>query len=137
MTVKIKLELLQFLNVALNHTRFIAATRQVDELQNRSLSSFLGKKIEIVAFEDNKYFKFQNKQWVPVTEDKADRVLVKVNAAGFFEDYKPIQFGSDFSDTKAALEFWEQINRRWVKLSKDMLVLGVEYIEEKNERRNI
>lgn len=131
MTVEIKLELLQFLNVALNHTRFIAVTRQVDELKNKSLSSFLGKKIEVVAFEDNKYFQFKNKQWVPVTEDKADRFLIRVNAAGFFEDYKPIQFGSDFPDTKAALEFWEQINRRWVKLTKDMLVLGVEYIEEK------
>lgn len=131
MAVEIKLELLQFLNVALNHTRFIAVTRQPDELKNRSLSSFLCKKIEVVAFEGNKYFQFQNKQWVPVTEDKADRVLVRVNAAGFFEDYKPIQFGSDFPDTKAALEFWEQINRRWVKLTKDMLVLGVEYIEEK------
>ena len=131
MTVKIKLELLQLLNVALNHTRFIAVTRQVDELNNKSLSSFLGKKIEVVAFEDNKYFQFQNKQWVPVTEDKADRVLVRINAAGFFEDYKPIQFGSDFPDTQAALEFWEQINRRWVKFSKDMLVLGIEYIGEK------
>ena len=131
MTVKIKLELLQFLNVALNHTRFIAVTRQVDELKKKSLSSFLGKKIEVFAFEDNKYFQFKNKQWVPVTEDRADRVLVRINAAGFFEDYKPIQFGSDFPDTQAALEFWEQINRRWVKLSKDMLVLGVEYIEEK------
>lgn len=130
MTLKIKLELLQFLNVALNHTRFIAVTRQPDELKNRSLSSFLGKKIEVVAFEDNKYFQFQNKQWVPVTEDKADRVLVRINAAGFFEAYKPIQFGSDFPDTQTALEFWEQINRRWVKLTKDMLVLGVEYIEE-------
>lgn len=128
MTVKIKLELLQFLNVALNHTRFIAVTRQPDELKNRSLSSFLGKKIEVVAFEDNKYFQFQNKQWVPVTEDKADRVLVRINAAGFFEDYKPIQFGSDFPDTQAALEFWEQINRRWVKFSKDMLVLGIENV---------
>lgn len=131
MTVKIKLELLQFLNVALNHTRFIAVTRQPDELKNRSLSSFLGKKIEVVAFEDNKYFQFQNKQWVPVTEDKADRVLVRINAAGFFEDYKAIQFGSDFPDTQAALKFWEQINRRWVKFSKDMLVLGIEYIGEK------
>ena len=131
MRVKIKLELLQFLNVALNHTRFIAVTRQVDELKKNSLSSFLGKKIEVFAFEDNKYFQFRNKQWVPVTEDKADRVLVRVNAAGFFEDYKPIQFGSDFPDTQAALEFWEQINRRWVKLTKDMLFLGVEYIEEK------
>ena len=131
MNKEIKLELLQFLNVALNHTRFIAITRQVDELKKKSLSSFLGKKIEVVAFEDNKYFQFQNKQWVPVTEDKADRVLVRINAAGFFEDYKPIQFGSDFPDTQAALEFWEQINRRWVKLTKDMLVLGVEYIEEK------
>ena len=131
MTVKIKLELLQFLNVALNHTRFIAVTRQVDGLKNKSLSSFLGKKIEVVAFEDNKYFQFQNKQWVPVTEDKADRVLVRINAAGFFEDYKPIQFGSDFPDTQAALEFWEQINRRWVKFSKDMLVLGIEFIGEK------
>lgn len=131
MTVEIKLELLQFLNVALNHTRFIAVTRQPDELKNRSLSSFLGKKIEVVAFEDNKYFQFQNKQWVPVTEDKADRVLVRVNAAGFFEDYKPIQFGSDFPDTQAALEFWEQINRRWVKFSKDMFVLGIEFIGEK------
>ncbi len=130
MTLKIKLELLQFLNVALNHTRFIAVTRQPDELKNRSLSSFLGKKIEVVAFEGNKYFQFQNKQWVPVTEDKADRVLVRINAAGFFEAYKPIQFGSDFPDTQTALEFWEQINRRWVKLTKDMLVLGVEYIEE-------
>lgn len=130
MTVKIKLELLQFLNVALNHTRFIAVTRQPDELKNRSLSSFLGKKIEVVAFEDNKYFQFQNKQWVPVTEDKADRVLVRINAAGLFEDYKPIQFGSDFPDTQAALEFWEQINRRWVKFSKDMLVLGIEFIGE-------
>lgn len=130
MTVKIKLELLQFLNVALNHTRFIAVTRQPDELKNRSLSSFLGKKIEVVAFEDNKYFQFQNKQWVPVTEDKADRVLVRINAAGFFEDYKPIQFGSDFPDTQAALEFWEQINRRWVKFSKDMLVLGIENVGE-------
>lgn len=130
MTVKIKLELLQFLNVALNHTRFIAVTRQSDELKNRPLSSFLGKKIEVVAFEDNKYFQFQNKQWVPVTEDKADRVLVRINAAGFFEDYKPIQFGSDFPDTQAALEFWEQINRRWVKLSKDMLVLGIENVGE-------
>lgn len=131
MAVEIKLELLQFLNVALNHTRFIAVTRQPDELKNRSLSSFLGKKIEVVAFEDNKYFQFQNKQWVPVTEDKADRVLVRINAAGFFEDYKPIQFGSDFPDTQAALEFWEQINRRWVKFSKDMLVLGIEFIGEK------
>ena len=58
MTVEIKLELLQFLNVALNHTRFIAVTRQVDELKNKSLSSFLGKKIEVVAFEDNKYFQY-------------------------------------------------------------------------------
>lgn len=131
MNKEIKLELLQFLNVALNHTRFIAVTRQPDELKNRSLSSFLGKKIEVVAFEDNKYFQFQNKQWVPVTEDKADRVLVRINAAGFFEDYKPIQFGSDFPDTQAALEFWEQINRRWVKFSKDMLVLGIEFIGEK------
>lgn len=131
MAVELKLELLQFLNVALNHTRFIAVTRQPDELKNRSLSSFLGKKIEVVAFEDNKYFQFQNKQWVPVTEDKADRVLVRINAAGFFEDYKPIQFGSDFPDTQAALEFWEQINRRWVKFSKDMLVLGIEFIGEK------
>lgn len=131
MTVEIKLELLQFLNVALNHTRFIAVTRQPDELKNRSLSSFLGKKIEVVAFEDNKYFQFRNKQWVPVTEDKADRVLVRVNAAGFFEDYKPIQFGSDFPDTQAALEFWEQINRRWVKLTKDMLVLGVENVGDR------
>ena len=130
MRVKIKLELLQFLNVALNHTRFIAVTRQVDELKNKSLSSFLGKKIEVVAFEDNKYFQFRNKQWVPVTEDKADRVLVRINAAGFFEDYKPIQFGSDFPDTQAAFEFWEQINRRWVKLSKDMLVLGIENVGE-------
>lgn len=32
MNKEIKLELLQFLNVALNHTRFIAVTRQVDEL---------------------------------------------------------------------------------------------------------
>lgn len=55
MNKEIKLELLQFLNVALNHTRFIAVTRQPDELKNRSLSSFLGKKIEVVAFEDNKY----------------------------------------------------------------------------------
>lgn len=131
MAVEIKLELLQFLNVALNHTRFIAVTRQPDELKNRSLSSFFGKKIEVVAFEDNKYFQFQNKQWVPVTEEKADRVLVRINAAGFFEDYKPIQFGSDFPDTQAALEFWEQINRRWVKFSKDMLVLGIEFIGEK------
>lgn len=131
MNKEIKLELLQFLNVALNHTRFIAVTRQPDELKNRSLSSFLGKKIEVVAFEDNKYFQFQNKQWVPVTEDKADRVLVRINAAGYFEDYKPIQFGSDFPDTQAALEFWEQINRRWVKFSKDMLVLGIEFIGEK------
>lgn len=131
MAVEIKLELLQFLNVALNHTRFIAVTRQPDELKNRSLSSLLGKKIEVVAFEDNKYFQFQNKQWVPVTEDKADRVLVRINAAGLFEDYKPIQFGSDFPDTQAALEFWEQINRRWVKFSKDMLVLGIEFIGEK------
>lgn len=130
MTVEIKLELLQFLNVALNHTRFIAVTRQVDELQNKSLSSFLGKKIEVVAFEDNKYFQFQNKQWIPVTEDKADRVLVRINAAGFFEEYKPIQFGSDFPDTQAALEFWEQINRRWVKFSIDMLVLGIENVGE-------
>lgn len=130
MNKEIKLELLQFLNVALNHTRFIAVTRQPDELKNRSLSSFLGKKIEVVAFEDNKYFQFQNKQWVPVTEDKADRVLVRINAAGFFEDYKPIQFGSDFPDTQAALEFWEQINRRWVKFSKDMLVLGIENVGE-------
>lgn len=128
MNKEIKLELLQFLNVALNHTRFIAVTRQPDELKNRSLSSFLGKKIEVVAFEDNKYFQFQNKQWVPVTEDKADRVLVRINAAGFFEDYKPIQFGSDFPDTQAALKFWEQINRRWVKFSKDMLVLGIENV---------
>ncbi|OAZ16838.1 hypothetical protein V425_05780 [Lactococcus lactis RTB018] len=131
MAVEIKLELLQFLNVALNHTRFIAVTRQVDELKNRSLSSFLGQEFEVVAFEDNKYFQFQNKQWIPVTEDKADRVLVRINAAGFFEDYKPIQFGSDFPDTQAALEFWEQINRRWVKFSKDMLVLGIEFIGEK------
>lgn len=131
MAVEIKLELLQFLNVALNHTRFIAVTRQGDELKNRSLSSFLGKKIEVVAFEDNKYFQFQNKQWVPVTEDKADRVLVRINAAGFFEDYKPIQFGSDFPDTKAALEFWEQVNRRWVKLTQDMLVLGVENVGDR------
>lgn len=130
MNKEIKLELLQFLNVALNHTRFIAVTRQPDELKNRSLSSFLGKKIEVVAFEDNKYFQFQNKQWVPVTEDKADRVLVRINAAGFFEDYKPIQFGSDFPDSQAALEFWEQINRRWVKFSKDMLVLGIENVGE-------
>lgn len=130
MTVKIKLELLQFLNVALNHTRFIAVTRQVDELKNKSLSSFLGQKIEVVAFEDNKYFQFKNKQWLPVTEDKADRVLVRINAAGFFEDYKPIQFGSDFPDTQATLEFWEQINRRWVKFSKDMLVLGIENVGE-------
>ncbi|MCC4119880.1 hypothetical protein [Lactococcus lactis] len=130
MNKEIKLELLQFLNVALNHTRFIAVTRQPDELKNRSLSSFIGKKIEVVAFEDNKYFQFQNKQWVPVTEDKADRVLVRINAAGFFEDYKPIQFGSDFPDTQAALEFWEQINRRWVKFSKDMLVLGIENVGE-------
>ncbi|MGF1952059.1 hypothetical protein [Lactococcus lactis] len=128
MAVEIKLELLQFLNVALNHTRFIAVTRQPDELKNRSLSSLLGKKIEVVAFEDNKYFQFQNKQWVPVTEDKADRVLVRINAAGFFEDYKAIQFGSDFPDTQAALKFWEQINRRWVKFSKDMLVLGIENV---------
>lgn len=131
MTVEIKLELLQFLNVALNHTRFIAVTRQVDELKNKSLSSFLGQEFEVIAFEDNKYFQFKNKQWLPVNEDKADRVLVRVNAAGFFKDYKPIQFGSDFPDTKAALEFWEQINRRWVKLSREMLVLGIEYIEEK------
>lgn len=131
MNKEIKLELLQFLNVALNHTRFIAVTRQGDELKNRSLSSFLGKKIEVVAFEDNKYFQFQNKQWVPVTEDKADRVLVRINAAGFFEDYKPIQFGSDFPDTKAALEFWEQVNRRWVKLTQDMLVLGVENVGDR------
>ncbi|MFP7256623.1 hypothetical protein [Lactococcus lactis] len=131
MTVEIKLELLQFLNVALNHTRFIAVTRQVDELKNKSLSSFLGQEFEVIAFEDNKYFQFKNKQWLPVNEDKADRVLVRVNAAGFFKDYKPIQFGSDFPDTKAALEFWEQINRRWVNFSKDMLVLGIEYIEEK------
>lgn len=131
MAVEIKLELLQFLNVALNHTRFIAVTRQVDELKNKSLSSFLGREFEVVAFEDNKYFQFQNKQWVPVTEDKADRVLVRINAAGFFEDYKPILFGSDFPDTQAALEFWEQINRRWVKFSKDMLVLGIEFIGEK------
>ena len=130
MNKEIKLELLQFLNVALNHTRFIAVTRQPDELKNRPLSSFLGKKIEVVAFEDNKYFQFQNKQWVPVTEDKADRVLVRINAAGLFEDYKPIQFGSDFPDTQAALEFWEQINRRWVKFSKDMLVLGIENVGE-------
>ncbi|BDH81162.1 hypothetical protein [Lactococcus lactis] len=130
MNKEIKLELLQFLNVALNHTRFIAVTRQPDELKNRSLSSFLGKKIEVVAYEDNKYFQFQNKQWVPVTEDKADRVLFRINAAGFFEDYKPIQFGSDFPDTQAALEFWEQINRRWVKFSKDMLVLGIENVGE-------
>lgn len=130
MNNEIKLELLQFLNVALNHTRFIAVTRQVDELKNRSLSSFLGKKIEVVAFEDNKYFQFKNKQWVPVTEDKADRVLVRINAAGLFEDYKPIQFGSDFPDKQAALEFWEQINRRWVKFSKDMLVLGIENVGE-------
>ena len=74
MTVEIKLELLQFLNVALNHTRFIAVTRQPDELKNRSLSSFLGQKFEVVAFEDNKYFQFKNKQWVPVTEDRADRL---------------------------------------------------------------
>ncbi|MFR0819581.1 MAG: hypothetical protein ACLSID_01200 [Lactococcus lactis] len=131
MTVKIKLELLQFLNVALNHTRFIAVTRQVDELQNKSLSSFLGQEFEVVAFEDNKYFQFKNKQWVPVTEDKADRVLVRINAAGFFEDYKPTQFGLDFPDTKAALEFWEQINRRWVKLTQDMLVLGIENVEDR------
>ncbi len=130
MNKEIKLELLQFLNVALNHTRFIAVTRQSDELKNRPLSSFLGKKIEVVAFEDNKYFQFQNKQWVPVTEEKADRVLVRINAAGFFENYKPIQFGSDFPDTQAALEFWEQINRRWVKFSKDMLVLGIENVGE-------
>ena len=84
MTVEIKLELLQFLNVALNHTGFIAITRQVDELKNKSLSSFLGKKFEVVAFEDNKYFQFKNKQWVPVIEDKADRVLVRINAAGLF-----------------------------------------------------
>ena len=128
MTVKIKLELLQFLNVALNHTRFIAVTRYDDELKNRSLSSFLGQEFEVVAFEDNKYFQFQNKQWIPVTEDKADRVLVRINAAGFFEDYKAIQFGSDFPDTQAALKFWEQINRRWVKFSKDMLVLGIENV---------
>ena len=128
MTVKIKLELLQFLNVALNHTRFIAVTRYDDELKNRSLSSFLGQEFEVVAFEDNKYFQFQNKQWMPVTEDKADRVLVRINAAGFFEDYKSIQFGSDFPDTQAALKFWEQINRRWVKFSKDMLVLGIENV---------
>ncbi|MDG4977209.1 hypothetical protein [Lactococcus lactis] len=131
MNKEIKLELLQFLNVALNHTRFIAVTRHDDELKNRSLSSFLGKKFEVVAFEDNKYFQFKDKQWVPVTEDKADRVLVKINAAGFFEDYKPIQFGSDFPDTQAALEFWEQINRRWVKFSKDMLVLGIENVEDR------
>ncbi|WNN67412.1 hypothetical protein [Lactococcus lactis] len=131
MNKEIKLELLQFLNVALNHTRFIAVTRHDDELKNRSLSSFLGQEFEVVAFEDNKYFQFQNKQWIPVTEDKADRVLVRINAAGFFEDYKPIQFGSDFPDTQAALEFWEQINRRWVKFSKDMLVLGIEFIGEK------
>lgn len=56
MTVEIKLELLQFLNVALNHTRFIAVTRQVDELKNKSLSSFLGKKFEVVAFEDINIF---------------------------------------------------------------------------------
>ena len=130
MAVEIKLELLQFLNVALNHTRFIAVTRY-DELQNKSLSSFLGQEFEVVAFEDNKYFQFQNKQWVPVTEDKADRVLVRINAAGFFEDYKPIQFGSDFPDTKAALEFWEQVNRRWVKLTQDMLVLGVENVGDR------
>lgn len=127
MTVKIKLELLQFLNVALNHTRFIAVTRH-DELKNRILSSFLGQEFEVVAFEDNKYFQFQNKQWMPVTEDKADRVLVRINAAGFFEDYKAIQFGSDFPDTQAALKCWEQINRRWVKFSKDMLVLGIENV---------
>ncbi|MDV2633901.1 hypothetical protein RZO31_13695 [Lactococcus lactis] len=131
MTVEIKLELLQFLNVALNHTRFIAVTRQVDELKNKSLSSFLGKKIEVVAFEDNKYFQFKNKQWVPVTKDRADRVLVRINAAGFFEDYKPIQFGSDFPDTQAALEFWEQINRRWVKLTQDTLVLGVKNVGDR------
>ena len=131
MNKEIKLELLQFLNVALNHTRFIAVTRHDDELKNRSLSSFLGQKFEVVAFEDNKYFQFQNKQWVPVTEDKADRVLVRIHAAGFFEDYKPIQFGSDFPDTKAALEFWEQINRRWVKLTQDMLVLGVENVGDR------
>ncbi|MDG4969278.1 hypothetical protein [Lactococcus lactis] len=131
MNKEIKLELLQFLNVALNHTRFIAVTRHDDELKNISLSSFLGKKFEVVAFEDNKYFQFKDKQWVPVTEDKADRVLVKINAAGFFEDYKPIQFGSDFPDTQAALEFWEQINRRWVKFSKDMLVLGIENVEDR------
>lgn len=130
MNKEIKLELLQFLNVALNHTRFIAVTRQPDELKNRSLSSFLGQEFEVVAFEDNKYFQFQNKQWIPVTEDKADRVLVRINAAGFFEDYKVIQFGSDFPDTQAALEFWEQINRRWVKFSKDMLVLGIENVGE-------
>lgn len=131
MAVEIKLELLQFLNVALNHTRFIAVTRQSDELKNRSLSSFLGQKIEVVAFEDNKYFQFKNKQWLPVTEDKADRVLVRINAAGLFEDYKPVQFGSDFPDTQAALEFWEQINRRWVKLTQDMLVLGVENVGDR------
>lgn len=131
MTIKIKLELLQFLNVALNHTRFIAVTRHDDELKNRSLSSFLGQKFEVVAFEDNKYFQFKNKQWVPVTEERADRVLVRINAAGFFDDYKPTQFGSDFPDTKAALEFWEQINRRWVKLTQDMLVLGVENVGDR------
>ena len=99
MTVEIKLELLQFLNVALNHTRFIAVTRQVNELKKKTLSSFLGQEFEVVAFEDDKYFQFQNKQWVPVTEDKADRVLVRINDAGFFEDYKPIQFASNFPNT--------------------------------------
>lgn len=123
MNKEIKLELLQFLNVALNHTRFIAVTRQPDELKNRSLLSFLGKKIEVAAFEDNKYFQFQNKQWIPVTEDKADRVLVRINAAGFFEDYKVIQFGSDFPDTQAALEFWEQMTNFRSKNSKNSLTL--------------
>lgn len=128
MTLEIGLELPQFLNVATGYRSFINIDRAF-ALDPQKPLTMVGQEIEVIAFEDNKYFKFDsNNQWSPVEKEDADHIKIKVFAAGIFQEYNPVHFGADFPDTKSALKFWEQIERRWVKFTQEDLVLGFEKI---------
>ena len=119
-----ELDLPQFLNAVVGYSSMVKLSNEA----KKDFKNWIGQEIELIAFEGGKYFKFADKKWVPTEKEDADHIKIKVFAAGIFQEYNPVHFGADFPDTKSALKFWEQIERRWVKFTQEDLVLGFEKI---------
>ena len=127
--MQLKLDLPQFLNVATGYWKAIKIIRK-DLETFEELRSHIGEVWTIVAFEDGKYFRFENKQWIPVEAAFADKVRVKLTAVGVLKDNAVDKFEADFPSSAYALEFWKQVDRKWIKFTEDEIVFGIQKVQE-------